>query len=310
MGFIDKSKKAFIQKELQGSPNKIEKLSLFLDENSIINSICSVPMIMSILVYTFKEADELPADQTELYESFVALAICQYLEKGNDFDCKELHLQYLPESYQQYVVELSKFAFTLKDDKVVFTEKDFETLCPYLVSANKKFQELGVLKSSLYFNMKRAEQCYSYKFVHVAIQEFLAAYYINSLNPSVQFDVLKKTFFVQKYADTGLLFVKNSNKNMMFEIFEYLIHGTPCEELKVKALPMITDVDPFQAFTHLVKICTDEYSLTHSKLLCYKNKEDDIFKKESVPGSLEKIVLLNIAVKAEWNKVYLSLCLC
>jgi len=79
LDFIDKSKKAYIQKELQGSPNKIEKLSLFLDEYSTINSIFSVPMIMSILVYTFKEVGELPADQTELHESFIALTLSQYL---------------------------------------------------------------------------------------------------------------------------------------------------------------------------------------------------------------------------------------
>jgi len=205
LGFIDKSKKAFIQKELQGSPNKIEKFSLLLDENSAINSICCVPMIMSILVYTFKEVDALPADQTELYEHFIVLTITQYLveyENTGKPDFKALHLQQFPECYQQFFIELSKLAFTSKDDKIVFTVEDLETLCPNVASANNKFQELGLLKSVLYFSMKRIEKCYSFKFLHSAIQEFLAAYYINS---SVQFDLLKKTFFVQKYADTGLL---------------------------------------------------------------------------------------------------------
>ena len=311
LGFIDKSKKAYIQKELQDSPNKIEKLSLFLDENSIINSICSVPMIMSILVYTFKEVDELPADQTELYEHFIVLTISQYLKKlDNSPDFKVLHLQHLPECYQQYVVELSKLAFTLKDNnKSVFTQEDLETLCPSVASANKRFQELGLLKSAFYFSMKRISKCYSYKFLHLAIQEFLATYYINSLTPSIQFDLLKKTFFIKKYADTGLLFVKNCNKNVMFEFFEYLIHGTPCEELQFKAVPSIVDLDPFQAFTQLAKICTTDSSLAHSKLLCYKNSEAQLYKTDD-SNSVENYVLFSklAAVKVEWNKVYLSVC--
>ncbi|XP_065894204.1 NACHT, LRR and PYD domains-containing protein 3-like [Dysidea avara] len=311
LGLIDKSKKVFIQKELQGSPNKIEKLSLFLDENSAINSVCSVPMIMSILVYTFKEVDELPADQAELYEYFIALIISQYLEKlKNNLDFKVLQLQHLPECYQQYVVELSKVAFTLKqDNKIVCTEEDLKTVCPTAVSTNDKFQELGLLKSALYFSMKRIENCNSYKFLHTAIQEVLATYYINSLTPSVQFDLLKKTFFVTKFADTGLMLVKKLDKSMMYNFFEYLVHGTPCEELKVKAVPKIADLDPLQAFTQLAKICTTESSLSHTKLLCYKNSEFELSKKDTLSMSLEKILLSTLVPsKVDWNKVYLSLC--
>ena len=312
LGFIDKSKKAYIQKELQSSPNKIEKLSSFLDENSAINSVCSVPMIMSILVYTFKEVDELPADQAELYERFIALTISQYLEElDNNPDFKVLRLQHLPECYQQYVIEVSKLAFTLKDDnKIVFTQEDLETLCPNLASADKKFQELGLLKSGLYFSMKRIENSYSFKFLHVAIQEFLVTYYINSLTPSVRFDLLKKTFFVKKYADTGLLFVKNSNKNVMFEFFEYLIYGTPCEELKVKAIPKIADLGPLEAFTQLAKVCTEDSTLTHSKLLCFKNSKVELYKRDTSSNSLENFILYSklVAVKVDWNKVYLSVC--
>ncbi|XP_065914696.1 protein NLRC5-like isoform X2 [Dysidea avara] len=310
LGFIEKSKNVYIQKELQGSPNKIEKLLLFLDENKEINSLCNVPMIMSILVYTFKEVDELPADQTELYEYFIALTIAQYLETGNP-DFKILHLQHLPECYQQYILELSKLAFTWEDNKIVFTTEELKTLCPNLASANNKFQELGLLKSALYFNMKRTENCISYKFLHVAIQEFLATYYINSLTPSVQFDLLRKTFFVKKYADTGLMLVKKLDKSVMYNFFEYLIHGTPCEELKVKVVPKIADLDPLQAFTQLAKICTTDSSLTHSKMLCYKNSNIELYKKElSHSHSLEDHLLFIklVALEIEWSKIYLSLC--
>jgi len=189
----------------------MEKLSLFLDKNSAINSICSVPVIMSILVYTFKEIDELPADESELYEHFIALTITHYLRKlENDADLKMLRLLDLPECYQQYIIEVSKLAFTFKDNNnVVFTEDDLQTLCPNLASANSKFRDLGLLKSALYLSMKRIKECCFYKFLHLEIQEFLACNYIDSLNPSVQFNLLKSTLFVRKYTNTGFLFIKN-----------------------------------------------------------------------------------------------------
>ena len=157
--------------------------------------------------------------------------------------------------------------------------------------------------------MKRIEECYSYKFLHIAVQEFLATYYINSLNPNLKFDLLKKTFFVKKYADTGLLFVKNSGANVMFEFFEYMIHGAPCEELRVKALPKIADLDPFEAFTQLTNICTVDSSMTHSKLLCYKNSEAQLYKTDN-SNSIENYVLFSklVPINIEWNRVYLSVC--
>ena len=95
----------------------------------------------------------------------------------------------------------------------------------------------------------------------------------------------------------------------MYEFFEYLIQGAPCEELKVKILPKVTDLDPFQAFTKLANICTADSSLAHSKLLCYKNSEVQLYKTEN-SNSLENYVLFSklIAIKIEWNRVYLSVC--
>jgi len=310
LGFTDKSKKAYVQKELQNSPDKIEKLSLFLSRNREISNICNVPVIMSILVYTFKEIDELPANRIELYERFIALSMLQYLKMvDNEHKCKILDLQSLPECFQECIAELSKLAFNLKHNNSVFTAEELDSVCPNIAAVNNKFPELILLKSALYFNMKRTETCYSYKFLYSSIQEFLATYYVNSINPSVQFDLLKRTFFAKKHADTVLL-LANSKKNLMFKFFEYSIYGNPCEELKIEALPQIADLDPLQAFFQLAKICTNHSTLTNCKLLCYKNSEVDLYKKDSLSNTLEKISLLNrlSTMKFDWNKVYMSLC--
>ena len=163
MGFNDDSKKEYIEQELKYYPSKIEKLFSYLADHEAINSICYIPMIMTILVCTFREYEELPSDQTELYEKFLTLAISRYVEKleGNP-NQEVLPLKHLPELHKQHLFELSKFAFyNLKDDKIVFTQQDIEKYCPMLTSANKHFEGLGLLKSVQYFNMKNIENCLS-----------------------------------------------------------------------------------------------------------------------------------------------------
>jgi len=153
--------------------------------------------------------EELPADQTELYERFISLARSRYVEKlGDDSKLKILYLHNLPVAYKNYMIELSKFALeTLRGDKIVFTAEEIKELCPNLSSANSDFQGLGLLKSTQYFSMKKIDNCVSYNFLHLSFQEYLAAYYINSLNPSIQFELLKSTLFVSKYTNTWIMFM-------------------------------------------------------------------------------------------------------
>ena len=267
MGFTDSSKQEYIVEELKYSPNKMEKLLLYLNENKDINSICYIPMIMTILVCTFKEIEELPTNQTELYKKFITLAICRYVQKlENKTNFEIFPLQCLPDLYHRYIIELSKFAFdSFTSDKIVFTGEDIEMLCPNLAAANKSFQGLGLLKSAKYFSMKRIENCFSYNFLHLSIQEFLAAYYINSLAVSDQFKLLKSTFLVKKYTNTWILFA-GLNENKLYEYFAYSIYGMPCEEIKSKLPPKLADLDPIQAFIQMVDICTSDSLLAYTKL--------------------------------------------
>ena len=310
MGFTDNSKQEYIVEELKYAPDKMQRLLLYLNKNRAINSICYIPMIMTILVCTFKEEDDLPTDQTELYERFVTLAVSRYLQKLESNPNSEiLPLQNLPFLYHQYIKELSKFAFdTLKDDKIVFSENDIETLCPNLASANRNFQGLGLLKSTQYFSMKRIKKCLSYNFLHLSIQEFLAAYYIKSLKPNVQFELLKNSLFLNKYLNTWVLF-SGLIKSDMFQFFPYAIHGVPCEQMKNMAIPRINNLGPIQAFVHFAQTCINYPSNTYFKLFCYKNSETELFNKMNLPNDTHiKIWLLKCTTTAVWNTVYFSLC--
>ena len=311
MGFADDSKKEYIKQELKNHSDKMEKLFSYLNNHQTINSICYIPMIMTILVCTFREIEELPSDQTELYEKFITLAISRYVEKlENKPNPKILPLKHLPELYKKYLFELSKFAFyNLKDDKIVFMAEDIEKFCPMLSSANKDFHGLGLLKSTQYFSMKKIDNCVSYNFLHLSLQEYLAAYYINLLNPCKQFELLKNSLFVEKYTNSWIMFARLGKKTM-FDLLNYSVYGIPCNELRNKLLPHISNLNPPETFSQTAKLCANECVLGTSKLLCFKNSEvkchEDILLNS---GSVDDLALLNKLNFTEfnWNKLYLSL---
>ena len=273
MGFTDDSKKEYIEQELKDDHNKIDKLCSYLANNSTINSICYIPMIMTILVCLFKETEELPSDHTELYKNFITYAISRYVESPGCPRPKILRLEKLPETYKQYMTEFSKFAFeTLKSNSIVFNEEDIQSLCPELSSANNDFQGLGLLKSTQYFSMKKIDNCVLYNFLHLSIQEYLAACYISSLNPSNQFELLKSTLFAEKYLNTWVMFAC-LNKSTMLKVYNYLIYmESPDVKLKSR-LDLADQCDPVRTFSTLVEHYIVNHFTNRMQVFCFGDRK-------------------------------------
>ena len=71
LGFTPQSQREYIEKELKEYPERIEKLLHYLHSHSDISRVCYIPIMMTIMVCTFKEIEELPTNESELYERFV-----------------------------------------------------------------------------------------------------------------------------------------------------------------------------------------------------------------------------------------------
>ena len=122
LGFTNESKAEYIKEELKGFPDKIKKLQFYLNRHAAVNSICYMPIMMTILVYVFKEKEDLPTDSTELYHKFLALTISHHLQKQNKTGDLFVSLQCMPTDHKNLLLDLSKFAFlTLKSNKKVFS---------------------------------------------------------------------------------------------------------------------------------------------------------------------------------------------
>ena len=196
LGFTKEYRTEYIHQSLGGRNKETTQLLDYLEANPFIDSLCYIPLNMTILICVLKQSletgVELPKTQTEINNQFILLTITRYLKKKHGYILSHSSLQSLPSPYKQHLKRLSQLAFVfLGKDKIVFSDNDVETDCSQCVG---KWQGLGLLKTVKYSNLNNDSCTNSYNFLHFSIQEFLAAYYITLLEDKKQISVLKNIF--------------------------------------------------------------------------------------------------------------------
>ena len=228
LGFTNSDRQKFIQDSLKNTPEKIPVLQEYLNENSIISTFCYIPLVMTVLLCLFKASIKLPETQTELYEKFICHTIIHYLKKYGrlTYPSKSIRsLSDIEQPYRDIIHNLAKVSFTmLEDDKIVFTANDVKRICPDLDVGSKDCTELGLLRATQYFDFEEITPGMSYNFLHLSVQEFLAAWYISSLSFWHQKEILQRSFWSIRYFNTWIMYMgltKGKNNS-----FKYFISGS------------------------------------------------------------------------------------
>ena len=212
LGFSEQDQQHFIEHSLKDQPHKISELKQYLKHHSAISNLCFIPFNMTILLFLYKDKEErpLPTNSTGLYNLFICLTICRHLAKSGitlDEDIKDLNG--FPQPYQKIINQLSKFAFkALGNNQLVFTLAEIKKDCPDI---DKAINGYGLLQVVEYAG--RVSKCLSFNFIHLSIQEFLAAYHVTTLPPSKELSILQKNFW------------NNSVYLNMFDIYVALTSG-------------------------------------------------------------------------------------
>ena len=283
LGFTDESKIQYINQELKGYPDKIQKMQIYLNDHGSIKSICYIPIMMTILVYLFKMKGELPSNPTEIYEKFIALTISYHLNKQNEPEKEKLELcvslQSLSDDHKRYLVDLSNFAFlTLQSDQKVFNIEDIKKWCPNSTLANTSLENLGLISSVQYFCGDKGSS-HVFNFLHLSIHEYLAAYYISCIDQCSQFNELNTTFFIESYKYTWIKFIALNRKSCL-AFQNYSIY---CKDTHYEALSNWTaELKCFSLFQSFVMLCnniacTNTITSDHIQLLLYHDKTDYLF---------------------------------
>ena len=193
LGFSEQDQQHFIEHSLEGQQHKISELKQYLKHHSTISNLCFIPFNMTILLFLYKDKEErpLPTNSTGLYNLFICLTICRHLAKSGitlDEEIKDLSL---PQPYNKIINQLSKFAFkALGNNQLVFTLAEIKKECPDI---DKAINGFGLLQAVEHAG--RTSKSLSFNFIHLSIQEFLAAHHVTTLPASKKLSILQKNFW-------------------------------------------------------------------------------------------------------------------
>ena len=156
---------------------KATELVQSLKERQDIVSLCYIPLNCAIVLYVYKMAQcTLPNSLTSLYEVFILNAVKRHASiTGNYPAIKTLHsLAEIPTSLQLQLNALSKLAYAgLVANKMVFGTEDIKAAFPDCSDLDKDVNFVSLMTVFKEFTSTGEEL--SYQFLHLTIQEFLAA---------------------------------------------------------------------------------------------------------------------------------------
>ena len=187
LGLAKREQDQYITKSLEGSPDhelKIDLLQEYLKHHPVINSLLCVPLNLAILLYLFKQRT-LPETLTEMNEYFIIHTIYRHLTKkvGENPFLQISKITDLPDPELTIVYQLSKLAFEgLSKKQLIFTYDEIKEICPDVVyEMPGAINGFGLLQTVECYHQKCAGKTAIFNFLHLTMQEYLAALHISSL---------------------------------------------------------------------------------------------------------------------------------
>ena len=147
------------------------KLINDLEVRNDVQSLCYVPLVCSMVILVYKEGGHLPTTLTQLHENFILQTIRRHVEikPRHVIDPYTLgSLSSLPSQLAKPLQEMCQLAYTnLANTRMTFSSHQLQSL-----SEAVKEDYLGLMTTFTEYSAKK------YQFVHLSIQEFLAAWWI------------------------------------------------------------------------------------------------------------------------------------
>ena len=140
-----------------------------------VYSLCYIPLVCSMTILVYQEYGKLPTTLTELYKTFILQTIGRHIQNKSAHDIEPDQINNfddLPPDIASSMIEMCRFAYlNLKAEDSPKMTFSFSYLKQYL-SQSIKDEYLGLM-TSITFGSKK-----SFQFLHLTIQEFLAAWWI------------------------------------------------------------------------------------------------------------------------------------
>jgi len=218
IGLHQSSKKQCAAEALKNFPSRFENLQKYLKQNPNIDALCYIPSMMSIIIHIcLNQPEDLPPTIAKVYKKFIMLTICEYLKGKNKVpkDTVINKMEQFPQSVIQKLQQITKFAFnSLVADKTVFSAEE-------ILDDN-----LGLLKSVEHCGSRNSKL--SFNFLHLTIQEFLAAVYITSLSAHEIPEKLKEIYDNSSwFSEVWTLYCNLAGENGLRQNLRLITHAHP-----------------------------------------------------------------------------------
>uniref|UniRef100_A0A3P9P5M1 NACHT domain-containing protein n=1 Tax=Poecilia reticulata TaxID=8081 RepID=A0A3P9P5M1_POERE len=234
-GFTDAQKEEYFRRRFSDEELSSRIISHIQTSRSL-HIMCGIPVFCWITamvlenMLTSEQRGELPTTMTDMYSHF--LLVQTKRKKSKYHGGNETSPQELMEADREVLLKLGRLAFEhLEKGNIMFYQEDLEQC------------GLDVTEASVYSGVcteifKRESVIFQksvYCFVHLSIQEFLAAVYMFHCFTTRNTEVMEK-FLGEKYSETSLEgFIKKvmykslSGKNGHLDLFVCFLHGLTME---------------------------------------------------------------------------------
>jgi hypothetical protein len=187
LGFTRKDIEEYLECMTFDDPSLLPALQKYLSCYPIIASMMYVPLNCTIVLEVYRESRSnvnqlIPKTMTELYTSLVRTLLIRYLHDhpkyGDKYKNKTLpDFRDLPEPVYEQFCELARIAYEgiCNDEQIIFTDLP------------DGFETLGLMQCvpELYVDQGAVV---SYNFLHLTLQEFLAAYHVSLMPGDMQIE--------------------------------------------------------------------------------------------------------------------------
>ena len=233
LGFGSDEREEYICRSLKSLPEKRQELKKYLKQHPILNSFVYIPFHLSVLLFLFRQGN-LPETLTEMNESFILYTVYRHVEKRDLHTSCVVKLTDFPGIIYNIIYKLSELAFQgLEKNQLVFTFDEVKQVCPEVDTTPGALNGFGLLQAVQHYPIKGVGTTVSFNFLHLTMQEFLAAWYISHCPVEQQKDLLRRSFMLGELRDDKFIDPETLNDSFarMWQMYIGLV-GVDCSAWK------------------------------------------------------------------------------
>ena len=271
VGFMKEQVLQYINCYFERNKEKSSSLIKHLEEHENLMNLCYLPLHCAMLVFLYKVDAILPETETEFYRDFTLSLLIRGTRKN--VELKPLHklksFDSLPDGKIEAFNRIGKLAFEATvARRQVFEESELLGIC-FNDNSENTSEDLGLVVVDRYFAKSGIDETYT--FLHLTMQEYLAAVFVSRLSESEQISTMATLFshqhiFVTSRFLFGILDYSKENTKILFKQMlgatkDHLLHHIQCA-----------------CESHSASACTDVVNF-HDKNLSFQriNNSSDIF---------------------------------